>query len=138
MVFLLLTIVAAYVALAPQPPPPFAGLNERRWLFGVAGDHWLHFGYCFLATSLLAIVLRDPVPPLPLVLGLMLLVSTGSEVLQGLLPWRHFDWCDILANIIGCSVGGCLAFTMRWLMSGNRPPEKDSSVVPGAYELVPV
>lgn len=138
MVFLLLTIFAAYVALAPHPPPPFSGLNERRWLFGIAGDHWLHFGYCCLATSLLAVVLEDPVPPLSIVLGFMLLVSTGSEVLQGLLPWRHFDWYDILANIIGCGAGGALILVMRLLMSGSWQVGKDPSVAPDAYELVPV
>lgn len=29
----------------------------------------------------------------------------GSEIVQGLLPYKIFDWADILANIAGCVLG---------------------------------
>ncbi|KAI9227159.1 MAG: hypothetical protein DHS80DRAFT_24556 [Piptocephalis tieghemiana] len=34
-----------------------------------------------------------------------LLCSFGSEFVQGLLPYREFDWWDILANVLGSALG---------------------------------
>lgn len=138
-VFLVLTAAAAYVALARHPPPPFARLSERPWLLNIARDHWLHFGYCFLATVLLTAVLRDPSPPLSLVMGVMLLVSVGSEMIQGVLPWKRFDWYDVLANMVGSVLGGAVILLTKLLRRQRLPSGgKEPSGVPDSYELLPV
>jgi VanZ family protein len=31
------------------------------------------------------------------------------ELLQGLLPWRSFEWMDIVANVCGVALGGVTA-----------------------------
>ncbi|CAO3644312.1 unnamed protein product [Cunninghamella echinulata] len=44
----------------------------------------------------------------------------GSEFIQGLLPYRTFDWYDILANIIGSSVGLLIAFIMDYAWTARK------------------
>ncbi|CAO1621941.1 unnamed protein product [Sympodiomycopsis kandeliae] len=82
-------------------------------------DKLLHFLCFFLATLLfyciwdldLGILRSTPSlfwHRLPLVLTFItcfMIGGVGSEFVQSLLPFKIFDWGDILANLCGCSLG---------------------------------
>jgi len=43
------------------------------------------------------------------------------ELIQAVLPWRHFDLGDALANLVGASIGAAIAL---WLPSARIMPSK--------------
>ena len=48
-------------------------------------------------------------------LGAAVLFSILTEALQFLVPWRHFDFMDLAANILGVGLAGVLVKTMHSL-----------------------
>lgn len=82
-------------------------------------DKLLHFICFFIATLLFYCIwdvdtaLLGSTPSqfwhrLPLLLTFFtcfLIGGVGSEFVQSLLPYKIFDWADILANLVGCSLG---------------------------------
>jgi len=96
-------LFAAYVGLCPHPWSLFANLNERRML-GIAGDHYLHFAVFFILATFGGHVLIPPIS-LRIILVIGFFGAFGSEALQGLFPWKTFDWFDIIANLIGLFAG---------------------------------
>jgi VanZ family protein len=36
------------------------------------------------------------------------------ELLQGLLPWRSFEWMDIVANVAGVAIGSVTGLLAAW------------------------
>jgi glycopeptide antibiotics resistance protein len=91
-----------YIGIWPHPVP-FDGLNEKR-IMKIAGDHWIHL----ISFTLLAVLLPyATLPRLPFKLTVVICVigAFASEGLQGLCPWKRFDWFDVLANLLGISFG---------------------------------
>jgi VanZ family protein len=106
-VLLLFGVLLLYIGLHPNPIL-FPRLNERHVL-GVAGDHWLHF-WTFLILSRLV---PRVISPFSIAWLVLIALAVGSELLQGICPWRTFDHYDILANSCGLLLGGASV----WLMS---------------------
>ena len=48
-------------------------------------------------------------------LGAVALFSILTEALQLLVPWRHGDFMDLTANILGVGLAGVLVKTMHYL-----------------------
>lgn len=104
LVILKICILAIYIGIYPNPVP-FGGLNEQS-LFGIAGDHWLHFLFFVLLTVLLPRSFHHhPLSYSPMLLVILLFLAFASEFIQGMFPWKRFDWWDILANVIGVFIG---------------------------------
>lgn len=104
-----LGLFMAYVGLAPNPRP-FNGLNEKRFL-RIAGDHWLHFLSFTLLSTLLPFI-TEPVLGLWLSSLVCMTASVLSETVQGMFPWKRFDWWDIVANLVGTALGTSLAISV--------------------------
>ena len=121
-ILLLVALLGIYIAAWPNPVP-FGGLNQRS-IWGVAGDHVLHA----LAFAILALLLpRLLHPPLPwsVVLAVVVGGAVVTEALQGLLPWKTFDWGDVMANLVGGAVGcGIACFVDR--VAGSRASGRDA------------
>lgn len=112
--FLPLCLVLLYIGLHPNPGP-FANLNNRQ-LLGIRGDHYLHVVAFFLVSLVGPAITRPPLP-VPVALALLLVMAVGSEVVQGLMPWRQFDWVDVVANLVGIALGyglRLLVVEKRW------------------------
>ncbi|KAJ3323846.1 hypothetical protein HDV06_006435 [Boothiomyces sp. JEL0866] len=60
---------------------------------------------------------------------LMLLLSFGSEIVQGFLPYRQFDFHDILANVRGSGCGLTFAVICEYLYRARRRPTPDYDYV---------
>ncbi len=85
--------------------PVKSGLPLANFVFGLRLDHWLHASVylpCACCTRVLLDVPRTRAWLYSLLLGLL------TESVQYLLPYRGFDINDMLANVIGISVGALL------------------------------
>ncbi|CAO3613625.1 unnamed protein product [Cunninghamella blakesleeana] len=56
----------------------------------------------------------------PFSISFLSIAAIGSEFLQGLLPYRTFDWYDILANILGSSTGVLIAFIINYILNTKK------------------
>ncbi|ORX91177.1 hypothetical protein K493DRAFT_317470 [Basidiobolus meristosporus CBS 931.73] len=69
-------------------------------------DKVLHF-FCFgFLTSLIYFFLNSPTLAQNVMRAALAALALGlsSEFVQGLLPYKQFDWLDICANLLGSSV----------------------------------
>ncbi|KAI9476251.1 MAG: hypothetical protein EXX96DRAFT_610077 [Benjaminiella poitrasii] len=57
---------------------------------------------------------------LALATAMLSIVAIGSEFIQGLLPYRSFDGYDIMANVLGGSLGLVLASIADYLIEKRR------------------
>lgn len=82
----------------------------------VPGDKLQHFlGYGALATVAMLSFSRIP---LALTAALAMIgLGAAVEGIQHFLPWRHFDWMDMLANTLGVASGIALGTLTRFLLS---------------------
>lgn len=94
-VFLLIVIVLSIIP-ADQP----LGFDHA--------DKWLHW-----LTWMLMMTWFGSAWPTTLMRFFIFLLAVGAalELLQGVLPWRHMDYFDLLANLAGLLTGITLLFT---------------------------
>ncbi|KAI8084847.1 uncharacterized protein BX664DRAFT_316372 [Halteromyces radiatus] len=84
-------------------------------------DKVLHFGtFCILSVFLYYLWNLSFRRNLILTTIILFALTIGSEFIQGLLPYRSFDWYDILANILGSFCGLMLAFLMDYLWTARK------------------
>ncbi len=84
------------------------------------GDKWQHFlSYTVLATlAMLSFAQRGRA-----LVAALAMVGLGAciELVQYLLPWREFEWLDMLANTAGVACGIILGSAASTLVSRRRP-----------------
>ena len=104
-----------FILLAILMWAPLNGLAVAvpKYLLGLRPDHLVHASIFIFCAPMLAgsIRLKRPWPWL-----LACLLSIGVESVQLLLPWRGFDVNDIVANLIGVSLGWAVALAAKQAM----------------------
>jgi MATE family multidrug resistance protein len=104
---LALTVAALVGSLAPAVPMPRFQL----------GDKLVHAaGYAALAMCW-RLALRGPVVTTWLAVAAF---GVGIELLQALVPWRSFQWFDMLANGLGAALGLALAAWAQRVVAARR------------------
>ncbi|WP_370306272.1 VanZ family protein [Sinimarinibacterium flocculans] len=71
-------------------------------------DKLVHLG-CYLVLGLLAVLGQRHARGRLAASLAMVVFGVVIELVQNRLPWRSFEWADIVANTIGVVVGGSLA-----------------------------
>lgn len=105
---LAITTAALFGSLLPRVPMPQAPF----------GDKLVHAaGYAALAVSW-RLALRGPSTA---ILAGVFAFGAVIECLQGLLPWRSFEWADMLANGSGAALG-LLIWSLIRRAFGTAPP----------------
>ncbi|KAI9301056.1 hypothetical protein BJ944DRAFT_208274 [Cunninghamella echinulata] len=95
----------------------FAPISVHEYI----NDKLLHFStFCILGICLYYLWNLSYRRNFILASVILFAISFGSEFVQGLLPYRTFDWYDILANIIGSSVGLLIAFIMDYTWTTRK------------------
>ncbi|ORY99059.1 hypothetical protein BCR43DRAFT_488658 [Syncephalastrum racemosum] len=90
-------------------------------LHEAVNDKALHFG-AFFVLAVCLYFLWNLSYKRNLVLASVILFSIAvlSEFIQGLLPYRTFDGYDIVANIVGGTLGLLVAFGLDYLIATRR------------------
>ncbi|CAO3593760.1 unnamed protein product [Absidia cylindrospora] len=84
-------------------------------------DKVLHFStFCILSVCLYFLWNLSFKRNLILTCGILFFLTIGSEFIQGLLPYRTFDWYDILANVLGSTTGLLLAFICDYAWKARK------------------
>ncbi|ORZ23314.1 hypothetical protein BCR42DRAFT_404469 [Absidia repens] len=84
-------------------------------------DKALHFStFCILTVCLYFLWNLSFKRNLILTCGVLFFLTIGSEFVQGLLPYRTFDWNDILANVFGSATGLLLAFICDYVWKARK------------------
>ncbi|SAM06457.1 hypothetical protein [Absidia glauca] len=84
-------------------------------------DKTLHFGtFCILSICLYYLWNLSFRRNLVLAGGILFILTIGSEFLQGLLPYRTFDWYDILANVLGSLTGLMIALGLDYAWKSRK------------------
>ncbi|WP_460047892.1 VanZ family protein [Sessilibacter sp. MAH2] len=92
--FFVLIAFYLYIGVINVAGTPLASIND---LFMHAAGYCVSVFSAFLAYGLLREFWK--------VVCLIWIFSVGVEIIQFVLPWRTFDWFDILANLGGLLVG---------------------------------
>lgn len=116
-------VLLLYMGLHPNPVL-VGGLDETS-LLGIAGDYWLH-AIVFMVISMMVIVLSSTRHSW--IISLLVIMAIGSELLQGMTPWRVFDYYDIVANLIGIVVGLGIVGVMKAIQRSKHEPMTNSLV----------
>ncbi|MDP9142914.1 MAG: VanZ family protein [Pseudomonadota bacterium] len=96
-------VVALFATLLP--------MAEQTPRFAYA-DKVFHFGYFLLLGVLAVLSQRQPLAALFAALGTVGL-GVLIEIIQWFLPWRSFEWLDILADTVGVLVGYALTIRLQ-------------------------
>ncbi|KAI8355077.1 hypothetical protein EDC96DRAFT_546188 [Choanephora cucurbitarum] len=90
-------------------------------------DKVLHF-FVFFILSMLLYFLWDLSIKLNTILAssILIIIATGSELIQGLLPYRTFDLYDILSNILGGLLGVSLSALSQYTLTQYRVKKRMS------------
>ncbi len=106
----LAAVVAAYAGFALLPGV-FANAQERI--------HLVEYGaVALLLRQGLRVASRSAGRAAGLAFALTALAGLGDELLQGLLPNRHFDWRDVRLN----AISGALALAAAGVLAAARRP----------------
>lgn len=71
----------------------------------------------YLVLGLLAVLSQQRLRTGLLAAAAMIVLGLIVELVQGRLPWRSFEWMDLVANIAGVGGGGLIA----WLLTRRKP-----------------
>lgn len=119
----LLAALIVFLSLIPDPPIP----RDAADAIGLAAhaDKLAHFAAYFALTSALCYARYHPLisPRHTALFSFIIATIVGIlvELLQGLVPHRHLDLGDMLANINGAAVAALLWLALTGLMK-DRPP----------------
>ncbi|KAI8330451.1 hypothetical protein BC941DRAFT_475563 [Chlamydoabsidia padenii] len=84
-------------------------------------DKVLHFGtFCILSICLYYLWNLTFKRNLILTGSILFFLTIGSEFIQGLLPYRTFDWYDILANVLGSLTGLMMALGLDYAWKSRK------------------
>jgi VanZ family protein len=113
---LLLVVVASLL-----PMPSMAEMPAHS-------DKFAHFA-AYATLGLLAMLSLSGMRKSVLAAAAMVALGIAVELVQGVLPWRSFEWLDIAANTIGVLAGSALALAVMAL--GFRTSGADPRPVRG-------
>ena len=108
---ILIISLVAYIGLHPSPIPPFQNLNNHH-LLSIRGDLLLH-ALTFLILTLTIPLLTQPALPFSLMIVGGMGAAWLTEFVQGLFPWKTFDWHDVVANAVGLVIGLVCLYSLR-------------------------
>jgi VanZ family protein len=69
---------------------------------------------CYFVLGLLAVLSQRGPGTRAAAAAAMAAFGIVVELLQGQLPWRSFEWMDIVANVIGVAIGGVIGSLVAW------------------------
>ncbi len=75
---------------------------------------------CYFVLGLLATLSQRGTVPRFSAAAAMAVFGIVVELLQGLLPWRSFEWLDIAANFSGVALGSGAAWALSSFNGGAR------------------
>lgn len=109
--WIIATLLVLVSALAPLPAAPDLPSYS---------DKLVHFA-CYLVLGWLATLAQRRRQAQLLATAGMVVLGVAIECLQGLLPWRSFEWLDMVANGAGVVTGYLLAVAVIGLRRHRRP-----------------
>ncbi|KAI8996937.1 hypothetical protein BDB01DRAFT_830574 [Pilobolus umbonatus] len=90
-------------------------------LHEVINDKILHFTVFFILAVILYCLWNMSVKRnLLLSMIVIMIISVGSEFIQGLLPYRSFDVYDIVSNVLGGICGMMMSSSIDYLLRWRR------------------
>ena len=116
---LLCISMVAFMSWGLLAPNPLKSVSGTSFAFLCSIDDFLiHLGVFATVTILLASFVRDQRPAIRhLAVSLVLLQGVTTELLQALIPSRTCDPLDMLANIVGVTIGMRVAEVLQNLVS---------------------